>query len=69
MAQTQIPDVVVPAEFTAYQVENWMVGTALYQPGVVLPNGEKAAQRQAVAQNWSHPLRVLLVIQLSLECH
>ena len=31
MAQVQIADVVVPAEFTAYQVENSMVSTALFQ--------------------------------------
>jgi hypothetical protein len=40
MAQVQITDVVVPAEFTAYQVENSMFSTALYQSGVALPNGE-----------------------------
>ena len=40
MAQVQIADVVVPAEFTAYQVENSMVSTALYRSGVALPNGE-----------------------------
>ena len=32
MAQVQIADVVVPAEFTAYQVENSRMSTALYQP-------------------------------------
>jgi hypothetical protein len=30
MAQAQIADVVVPAEFTVYQVENSRVSTALY---------------------------------------
>lgn len=30
MAQTQLADVIVPAEFTTYQVENSMVSTALY---------------------------------------
>jgi hypothetical protein len=47
MAQVQITDVVVPAEFTAYQVENSMVSTALFQSGVVFPNGEMRAQLQA----------------------
>jgi hypothetical protein len=55
MAQTQISDVVVPAEFTAYQVENSMVSTALFQSGVVLPNGEMAAQLQAGAQQFTVP--------------
>ncbi len=51
MAQVQITDVVVPAEFTAYQVENSMVSTALYQSGVALPNGEMQSQLQAGAQS------------------
>ncbi len=55
MAQTQIADVIVPAEFTAYQVENSMVSTALYQSGVVLPNGEMASQLQAGAQSFTVP--------------
>lgn len=55
MAQTQISDVVVPAEFTAYQVENSMVSTALFQSGVVLPNGEMSAQLQAGAQQFTVP--------------
>ena len=53
MAQVQITDVVVPAEFTAYQVENSMVSTALFQSGVVLPNGEMQAQFQAGAQQFT----------------
>src|SRR4051812_15680144 len=55
MAQVQIADVVVPAEFTAYQVENSMVSTALYQSGVVLPNGEMQSQLQAGAQSFTVP--------------
>jgi hypothetical protein len=55
MAQTQISDVVVPAEFTAYQVENSMVSTALFQSGVVLPNGEMASQLRAGAQQFTVP--------------
>ena len=55
MAQVQIADVVVPAEFTAYQVENSMVSTALFQSGVALPNGEMAAQLVAGAQSFTVP--------------
>ncbi|MGD0830845.1 MAG: hypothetical protein ABR907_07880 [Terracidiphilus sp.] len=55
MAQVQITDVVVPAEFTAYQVENSMVSTALYRSGVALPNGEMQAQLQAGAQQFTVP--------------
>jgi hypothetical protein len=39
MAQVQITDVVIPEEFTAYQVENALVSTALSQSGVVANNG------------------------------
>jgi hypothetical protein len=55
MAQTQISDVVVPAEFTAYQVENSMVSTALFQSGVAVQNGEMASQLQAGAQQFTVP--------------
>jgi len=55
MAQVQITDVVVPAEFTAYQVENSLVSTAFYQSGVIVPNGEMAAQLQAGAQQFTVP--------------
>src|SRR5665213_4991 len=55
MAQTQISDVVVPAEFTAYQVENSMVSTALFQSGVAVQNGEMASQLQAGAQSFTVP--------------
>lgn len=34
MAQTQIADVIVSAEFTGNQVENSLVSTALFQFGV-----------------------------------
>jgi len=55
MAQVQIADVVVPAEFTAYQVENSMVSTALYQSGVVVSNGEMDAQLGAGAETFTVP--------------
>jgi hypothetical protein len=55
MAQVQITDVVVPAEFTAYQVENSLVSTALFQSGVAVPNGEMASQLSAGAQSFSVP--------------
>ena len=59
MAQVQIADVVVPAEFTAYQVENSMVSTALYQSGVAVPNGEMDAQLQAGAESFTVPFWVI----------
>jgi hypothetical protein len=55
MAQVQIADVVVPAEFTAYQVENSMVSTALFQSGVAVQNGEMASQLNAGAQSFTVP--------------
>jgi hypothetical protein len=39
MAVTQIADVIVPSEFTAYQIENSMVSTALFQSGALVRNG------------------------------
>lgn len=55
MAQTQIADVIVPAEFTAYQVENSLVSTALFQSGVAVQNGEMASQLQAGAEQFTVP--------------
>jgi hypothetical protein len=55
MAQTQIEDVIVPAEFTEYQVENSLVSTALFQSGVVTKNGLIAAQLQAGAESFNVP--------------
>jgi hypothetical protein len=55
MAQTQIADVIVPQEFTAYQVENSLLSTALFQSGVVAKNGLIASQLQAGAENFNVP--------------
>jgi hypothetical protein len=55
MAQTQLADVIVPAEFTAYQVENSLVSTALFTSGVAVRNGEMASQLQAGAQAFTVP--------------
>jgi hypothetical protein len=55
MPVVQIADVVVPAEFTAYQVENSMVSTALFQSGVAVENGEMKSQLQAGAQMFTVP--------------
>jgi hypothetical protein len=55
MAQTQLADVIVPSEFTAYQAENSMVSTALFQSGVLVPNGEMESQLQAGAQSFTVP--------------
>jgi hypothetical protein len=55
MAQVQIANVVVPAEFMAYQVENSMVSTALFQSGVAVPNGEIQAQLEAGAESFAVP--------------
>jgi hypothetical protein len=55
MPVTQIADVIVPAEFTAYQVENSLVSTALFQSGVAVQNGEMASQLQAGAEQFTVP--------------
>lgn len=55
MAQVQIADVVIPEEFTAYQVESSLVSTALSQSGVVANNGLIEAQLQAGAESFNIP--------------
>jgi len=55
MPVTQIVDVIVPSEFTAYQVENSLVSTALFQSGVAVRNGEMSAQLAAGAESFTVP--------------
>lgn len=55
MPVTQLTDVVIPAEFTSYIVENSVVSTALYQSGVLVPNGVIAEQLQAGAESFTIP--------------
>jgi hypothetical protein len=55
MAVTQLTDVIIPEEFTAYQVENSLVSTALSQSGVVANNGLIADQLQAGAESFTIP--------------
>jgi hypothetical protein len=55
MPVTQIADVIVPVEFTQYQVENSLLSTALFLSGVVAKNGLIAAQLQAGAESFNVP--------------
>ena len=55
MPTTQIADVVVPQNFTAYQVENSLLSTALFQSGVVAKNGLMAEQLAAGSTNFTVP--------------
>ncbi len=55
MAVTQLSDVVIPSEFTAYTVQNSVVSTALYRSGVVTQNGEMQSQLHAGAQSFTAP--------------
>jgi hypothetical protein len=55
MPVTQIADVVVPQEFTDYQVENSIVSTNLYLSGVLVKNGVIADQLEAGAENFTIP--------------
>lgn len=55
MAVTQISDVVVPAEFSAYQIEKSMVSTALYQSGVLVKNGFIADALAVGSNNFTVP--------------
>ena len=47
--QTQIADIIVPAPFTPYQVENFVVTNKFFQSGVVAKNGLIADQLAAGA--------------------
>lgn len=44
-----------PAEFTAYQLQNTVTSTALFQFGVAVPNGIMQSQLQAGAQSFTVP--------------
>jgi hypothetical protein len=55
MAQTQLSEVIIPDEFTAYQVDNSLVSTALLQSGVVANNALIAAQLQAGSESFNVP--------------
>jgi hypothetical protein len=55
MAVTQISDVIVPQEFTNYQVQNSLTSTALFQSDVLVQNGEMSSQLQAGAQSFTVP--------------
>lgn len=52
----QISDVIVPAEFTPYIVENSLVSTALFRSGVAVRNGVMDAQLQAGADSFTVPV-------------
>ncbi len=56
MAQVQIADVIVPAEFTDYQVENSFTSTALYESGVAVLSGVIQDQLQAGATQFAVPI-------------
>ena len=55
MPVIQIADVIVPAEFTAYQIEKSMVSTALYQSGVLAKNGAISDALAVGSNNFSVP--------------
>lgn len=55
MPTTQIADIVVPAQFTEYVIENSVVSTALSQSGVLVENAEITSQLQAGAESFVVP--------------
>ena len=55
MATTQIADVIVPAQFTSYIVENSIENSALVQSGIVTRNAEIDAQLNAGAFSFTVP--------------
>jgi len=55
MSVVQLANVVVPAEFTDYIVENSLVSSAFFHSGVAIRNGMMASQLQAGAEFFTVP--------------
>ncbi|MGA9673067.1 MAG: hypothetical protein WBQ94_27965 [Terracidiphilus sp.] len=55
MPVTQLADIIQPAQFSDYIVENSMVSTAFFQSGVALPNSLMAAELAAGSQTFTIP--------------
>ena len=55
MATVQISDVIIPAQFSDYVVQNTMEKTALVSSGVAVLNSAMAQQLQAGAESYSVP--------------
>ncbi len=55
MPTTQIADVIVPQEFTDYQIEHSMTSTALFQSGVLSKNGAIADALAKGSTNFTVP--------------
>lgn len=55
MTVTRISDVVVPAEFTEYQLAESMKRTALFRSGILVPNGVIRDQLNAGAESFTVP--------------
>ncbi|RKD75780.1 major capsid protein [Kushneria marisflavi] len=55
MATTRLTDVIVPEEFTQYQVQNTLEKTALVESGVLVRNDLISAQLQAGADSFTVP--------------
>jgi hypothetical protein len=55
MPVTQLADVVIPAEFTDYTIQQSVVSTSFAQSGVMVKNGEIASQLHAGATQFTAP--------------
>lgn len=58
MAVTQIADIIVPVQFTQYQLEQSMISTALFASGVLVQNGLMASQLAKGSNNFTIPVWV-----------
>lgn len=58
MPVTQIADIIQPAQFTEYQLEQSMISTALYESGVLVPNGLMASHLAKGSNNFTIPVWV-----------
>jgi short subunit fatty acids transporter len=55
MAVMQIADIIVPAQFSEYILEESMVSTALYESGLIVKNSLMAAQLAKGSNNFTIP--------------
>jgi hypothetical protein len=55
MAVTRLTDIIEPAVFTDYILQETMTRTALYDSGVIVPNGVIKAQLKAGAHSFTVP--------------
>lgn len=68
MAQTQIADIIVPAQFTEYHLEQSLISPALFESGLLVQNGLMASQLAKGSNNFTIPVWVDPAGAIEAEC-